>query len=395
MERNRKEYRKMVLALCIVIIFAVISVERVHGIEETQTSGQPRPAAETKVASLVMKKTLHVKSAMKDTISLSPAYGRTVELQRYDSSKKKWEVKKRYKTGNVKSAKVVLHYPSTLWNKQKYTKWRIYLPATKQATSYRSNQITITTKNRSPLNLSCKGAVIMNADTGIVLYDKAMNGRRAQASITKIMTAMVALEQKSTKTAAVISEKAQNTPYASSLLKKGDKIYLRDLLYAALLPSDNGSAVAIAEHTAGSTSKFVRQMNQKAKALGCKNTRYTNTHGLDNSSHYSSAYDTALITRAALKNSSFRKIVKTKKYSFVTIKKKIRFNLESTNKLLGEVTGICGVKTGTTGSAGRCFAGAYAYKGQKYITVALGSGSDKARWEDTKKLIRYTRKYGW
>ena len=165
------------------------------------------------------------------------------------------------------------------------------------------------------------------------------------------------------------------------------------ILYAALLLSDNGSATALAEHTAGSERAFASMMNEKAEELGCENTHFVNPHGLDENDHYSTARDLALIGSYAMNNSQFRKIVKTKKYSFRTLKKKKLYSFETTNKLLGEIAGVAGVKTGTTENAGCCFVGAYRHKGKYYITAVLGAKKNAQRWEDTKTLIRYIKTY--
>lgn len=168
---------------------------------------------------------------------------------------------------------------------------------------------------------------------------------------------------------------------------------MRNLFNSILVKSDNGSAVAIGESISGSTSKFAKKMNRRAKDLGCKNTHFVNPHGLPNKKHYSTGYDLALMTKHALKEKYFREVIKKKSYSFKTLKKKSKVRIRTTNKLLGKVKGVRGGKTGTTRAAGYCYVGTYKYDGKTYITVVLGSKKDKYRWSDTKKLISYIKKY--
>ena len=143
----------------------------------------------------------------------------------------------------------------------------------------------------------------------------------------------------------------------------------------------------------GSEKTFAKMMNKKAKELECENTHFKNPHGLDAKDHYSTARDLAEIARYGMKNKTFRKIVSTKSYQFRTKKKNRKYTVSSTDQLLGNTKGICGVKTGTTGDAGCCFVGAYKYNGKTYITVVLGAPYDYWRWEDTKQLIGYIKKY--
>ena len=248
-------------------------------------------------------------------------------------------------------------------------------------------------KNRKNLPLNAKSAVIINATTGDILYDKKMNVRRQNASTTKIMTAILAFENSSVNAKTVISQKASKTGDRSVKFKKGDRVFIKNLLNCLLIESDNGSAVAIAESISGSSSKFAKKMNKKAKNLGCKNTHFVNPHGWPNKNHYSTAYDLAVMMKHAMNKKNFRKIVRKKSYTFKTLKKKDKFKVKTTNKLLGKIKGITGGKTGTTKAAGYCFVTTYRYKDNTYIIVVLGSKSNSKRWNDTKKLIKYIKKY--
>ena len=218
-----------------------------------------------------------------------------------------------------------------------------------------------------------------------------MHTKRYMASTTKVMTGILGIENKNLQSVFQITEKAAKTPYSMHLVKN-DKFYFYSLLHATLISSDNGSATAIAENTAGSVSKFTKLMNNKAKSLGCKHTHYTNAHGIHSSKHYSTAYDTALITKYAMKNSTFCKIVKKKSASLSNIKGNRKYKVRTTNKLLGK-SGILGGKTGWTEKAGGCYTGEFKYKGVKYVTVVLKSKNEVTRFNDTKKLIGYVKKY--
>lgn len=371
----------------------IMSSKEINSTSEiTSTSGKK---SRTIVAGLKKEITADVKSSVKDTIFVASAYGRTVKLQRYYSSSKEWKDIKKYTAGSGECAKVKLAYPSEYWNKYKKTKWRVYIPATDDAASYTSPTITIITQNREDLTLSCKSALVMNVKTGNVYYNKSMDKKLPQASLTKIMTCILAMEKNSLDAKVSISENAADTPWSYIPLIKGDKIYVKDLLYSAMLRSSNGSAVALAEKTGKTEKKFAGMMNEKAEEIGCQNTNYVNPHGLDAKNHYSTAYDTALITQYAWNNKTFRKIIKTQEYSFKTLVKKKSCTVKTTNQLLGTVEGMEGGKTGTTSGAGDCFSGIYTYEDQSYVIVVMGSENDTQRWADAKKLIQYVQKYGW
>lgn len=351
--------------------------------------------ADTVLSGLALEQSMDVRRSCQDTISIRPAKGRKVLLQRYNSGEKTWKTINRYTTGQIHTAKLTLHFPKKYWKNHKYTKWRVYLPETKTERAYISDTVLIYSRNRENLSLSAKSAVVVNASTGRVLYSKSMNAKRAQASTTKLMTALLALENLELDSSVTISGRAAQTPYSHIPLVTGDRIAVRDLLYSALLPSSNGAAVALAEAEAGSVNAFVKQMNKRAAALGCDNTHFANPHGLDADGHYSSAADLARIARQAYKSKAFRRIVKTKSYRFTTRRKKKSVSVTTTNRLLGNVTGVVGGKTGTTTRAGNCYVSFYQHHKQTYVTVVLGCPADSGRWSDSKTLYRYIRSYGW
>lgn len=239
------------------------------------------------------------------------------------------------------------------------------------------------------LKLSSDCAILINATTGEVLYEKNADTRHANASTTKILTCLLALENcKLTEKVTVSSNAASQEP-SKLYMQTGDTFKMKDLLYSLMLPSHNDTAVAIAEHVSGSTKKFVSLMNKKAKAIGCTNTHFATPNGLDrNLNHYSTARDMAKIAQYAMKNKTFRKIVNTFQYSFKS-GRGLTYSVATTNELLSK-TGVKGMKTGYTNKAGYCFVGTIKGKnGDTYISVTLGASTSTARWDDSKKLLEY------
>lgn len=240
-------------------------------------------------------------------------------------------------------------------------------------------------------NLSSDCALLINANTGKVVYAKNENVRHANASTTKIMTCILALEN------CKLNEKVTFSPYAASIepsklyANAGEVFYLKDLLYSLMLPSHNDTAVAIAEHVSGSTAKFVNLMNKKAAAIGCTNTHFATPNGLDfGYDHYTTACDLAKIARYAIKRNMFRKLISTGYYSFSNLNTGRTYYIGTTNALLGNLPGVQGMKTGYTNKAGYCFVGlSYSQKGNTYISVVLGGSSSASRWEDSRRLLTY------
>lgn len=240
-------------------------------------------------------------------------------------------------------------------------------------------------------NLSSDCALLINANTGKVVYAKNENVRHANASTTKIMTCILALEN------CKLNEKVTFSPYAASIepsklyANAGEVFYLKDLLYSLMLPSHNDTAVAIVEHVSGSTAKFVDLMNKKAAAIGCTNTHFATPNGLDfGYDHYTTASDLAKIARYAIKRNMFRKLISTGYYSFSNLNTGRTYYIGTTNALLGNLPGVQGMKTGYTNKAGYCFVGlSYSQKGNTYISVVLGGSSSASRWEDSRRLLTY------
>ena len=239
--------------------------------------------------------------------------------------------------------------------------------------------------------ISAKTAIIMDMDSGRVLYGKKRYAKRNQASITKLMTVTLAAENNSPSAKFTINKTVSKVKFSRFPMKVGDSWTVEDLSYGAMLPSSNGCASALAIKTSGSQKAFIKKMNKKAKALGCKHTHYANPHGLPSGNHYTCAYDTALILRYAYNNETVRKYMGTREWTAKTLKKHQTIHMRNTNKLLGKYNGVMGGKTGTTSLAGNCIATVYQYKGHRYAVVVLGSSSGKKRLSDSRKLYRFIR----
>ena len=228
-------------------------------------------------------------------------------------------------------------------------------------------------------NASC--AILMDAESGRVLYEQNSHQPRLIASITKLMTALVAVEQGSDLDEVVVIKGEWLGSEGSSIyLKAGEEITLRGLLYGLLLQSGNDAAMAIACHTAGSEAEFVAMMNRRAAELGMKDSSFANPSGLNDDKHYSSAYDMALAAQACLKNETVAEICATRS---ITIGTRTFVNH---NKLLYRYEGCVGMKTGFTEKAGRTLVSAAAREGQTLICVTLNDGDD---WNDHMKLLDY------
>ena len=235
------------------------------------------------------------------------------------------------------------------------------------------------------------GAVLMEAESGRVLWEKNAEAPLPNASTTKIMTCLIALESGMLDDTVTVSPNAASKPETRMGLSAGEKIKLRDLLYPMMLESANDAAVAVAEHIAGSEEEFCDMMDERALEIGAMDTDFETANGLDRDGHHATAMDMALITAYALENEDFREIISAPS---ATVKSDRRtYTVANKDRLLKEYDGAIGVKTGFTGLAGQCFVGAAKRDGMTLISVVLGSGwgsSGKERkWIDTKNLLNY------
>jgi len=236
-------------------------------------------------------------------------------------------------------------------------------------------------------NTSARAAVIMDVNSGRVLYSQNMDEKLAMASTTKIMTTLVAIESGRLNETVTVSRKASITEGSSIYLRQGEKHTVNDLLYAIMLRSGNDAAVAVAEHIGGSIEGFAALMNRKAAEIGAVNTHFDNPHGLDSATHYTTAYDLALITAYALKNPVFAAIVSSKKKTIEgPPAESWDRNMVNKNKMLWQFEGGDGVKTGFTKKAGRCLVSSATRNGMQLVCVVLNCGP---MWEESSVLLEY------
>ena len=250
--------------------------------------------------------------------------------------------------------------------------------------------------SKEPGQLYAMSAVLMDGDSGRVLYEKDGTKARANASTTKVLTCIVALESAPGDDYVQVSEQAASQPEVKLGLKKGEQYHLEDLLYSLMLKSHNDAAVAIAEHCGGSVEGFARMLDRKAEQIGCKDTHFITPNGLDaedkNGTHHTTAEDLALIMRYAIRNKTFLHIAQTRDYNFSDITGKRNFSLHNANALLDMMDGVLAGKTGFTSQAGYCYVCAWEKDGRTFIVSLLGCGwpnHKTYKWSDTKELLKY------
>ncbi len=239
--------------------------------------------------------------------------------------------------------------------------------------------------------VDAQAAILMDDKTGRVLFEKNADKPMAMASTTKIMTAILTLENANLQDTVTVSRRASLAPPVKMHLQQGEKIKLEYLMYALMMQSSNDAAVAIAEHVSGSVEEFCAAMTKKAKEIGCQDTVFETPNGLDLGDHHSTAHDLALIAQYALQNDEFKRIINTK---HICVKSnRSTYDIFNKNRLLQEFNGAIGVKTGFTGKAGHCFVGAATQNGMQLISVVLASGwgpkGREQKWVDTKRILKY------
>lgn len=254
------------------------------------------------------------------------------------------------------------------------------------------------------LNLNSEAAILVEVSTGRILYEKNSTKQLYPASTTKILTAILVLENCDLDEKVTVRETALNnipSGYVTCNLQIGEQLTVNDLLYALMIPSANDAAYVLAEHVGGSVEGFSAMMNDKARALGCKTTHFVNPNGIHDDSHYSTAYDLYLIADYAMKNETFRKIVATTEYTLPATEQYPSEDrvLKTTNELLNENSrnyyykNAIGIKTGYTSKAGNCLVAGAHRDGLEFIAVVLNGGTTKenlnSRYVDSKKLFNY------
>ena len=246
------------------------------------------------------------------------------------------------------------------------------------------------------LSLNARAAVLMDADSGRILYGKEADSVYPMASTTKIMTLIVALENNEAAKIVTASAYAASMPKVHLGVQAGERYRMEDLYYAMMLESFNDAAVMIAEGTAGSVEAFAVMMNEKAVSLGCTQTYFITPNGLDavdeKGVHSSTAADMAKIMRYAIQDELFRQITQTMHYAFTDCDGKRSFSVHNKNALLTMMEGVLSGKTGYTADAGYCYVCAVQKGDQTFIVSLLGSGwppHKDYKWSDVQTLLDY------
>lgn len=241
----------------------------------------------------------------------------------------------------------------------------------------------------APPAVSAEAAVVVEADTGQILYAKNPDARMYPASTTKILTALVVLEHCDLDEKVRIRPDFPGADGTAVYLQPGEVFSVHDLLYALLVHSANDAAVALAEHVAGSVPGFAAMMNEEAARLGARHSHFVNPHGLPDENHYTTARDLALIARAAMQHPTFRKIVATRCYVLPEREdpEALR-HLWNTNRLLWRYEGADGIKTGYTTQARNCLVASAQRDGRELIAVVLRSEGNNV-WTDAAGLLDY------
>lgn len=247
-------------------------------------------------------------------------------------------------------------------------------------------------------NLYAESAVLIEQHSGRVLYDMKGSQKMQPASITKVMTLLLALENAKLNDLVVVGNEINQIPGDSSRcgLIQGERVTLESLLYGLMLKSGNDAAMTIAVHVAGSVDAFVEMMNEKAKELGCQNTRFVNPHGYEDKNHYTTALDFAMITRAGMENALFREIAGTSSYTIPKNNKRTQaLTLKSTSPFVPGNSGLAhyypygtGIKTGYFSAAQHTFVGSASKDGVDLIAVILKT-TKEGKWIDATRLMDY------
>lgn len=237
-----------------------------------------------------------------------------------------------------------------------------------------------------PIRTNAKASALIDVESGRLLYSSNGDTSMRIASLTKIMTAIVAIDHGNLTEMVKTGKRAVGKEGSSIYLQLGEEMSLSNMLYGLMLRSGNDAATAIAEHVGGSEEGFVHLMNEKASFLGLTHTQFKNPHGLDEDGHYSSANDLAKLTAYALKNKVFAEIVSTKVKKVPNPHEKWDYSYTNKNKMLSMYEGADGVKTGYTKKSLRCLVSSATRQGQQLAAVTINDGDD---WADHRKLLDF------
>ena len=278
---------------------------------------------------------------------------------------------------------------------KKRKKWKPYLVCILTVLLMMEISIRVQAEG-TPENLYARSAVLMDADTGRILFGKNDNEVMPMASTTKIMTLLVTLEHADLDEIVEVSARAASMPDVQLHIREGERYRLQDLCYSLMLESHNDSAVAIAEHVGGTVEGFAAMMNQKAKHLGCYHTYFITPNGLDaedeHGKHSTTARDLARIMRCCIKNETFLSITREPCWTFTDMDGNRSFTVQNKNAFLQMMEGALTGKTGFTNEAGYCYVGALERGEKRLIAVVLACGWPNHKtwkWADTKALMNY------
>lgn len=269
--------------------------------------------------------------------------------------------------------------------------WNAFSPLPAQARIQHSTQDTGRSINYAPHALHWKripahSILLKELRSGRVLFEHDTEKRLSPASLTKIMSALVILERARLDELATVSKNAARAPKTHLRIKVGEVFRLGDLLKAMMMVSANDACLAAVEHVGGDEEQFVTLMNAKAAMLGLADTHFSNGCGFDNPNHYSTAEDLAKLSEVAMQNATFRNLVKAEREIITPVSGYRAYVLHNTNRLLGRIPGVEGVKTGFTSKAGRCLIAKVSQNGSDLLLVILNSNR---RWNTARSLIDY------
>lgn len=260
--------------------------------------------------------------------------------------------------------------------------------STAQQTTMAQAPVRTTTIPRSQAPVvAAKRSIVVDYDSGRVLYQKNAHDRCAVASTQKLLTALCVLDAGSTSNIVTVEKTDTYVEPTKVYIRPGEKYTRYDLLKSLLVKSGNDVARALARDVAGSQVQFSTVMNRKARRIGMKNSNFINPHGLTETGQYSTAYDMAILARAAYQNKTIRSFTNVEGYYFQHPGGPKKY-LKNTNRLLKKFPWVNGMKTGTTNASGRCLISSGSYNGRNVIVVVLGSTSASV-WDDSEKLLRW------
>lgn len=335
---------------------------------------------------------------IKDTITVTPAYGRSVELYRYDKFSKEWVLERTYTTENQETSKVTIKYPK-VWKAYSASTWKIVVPEMR-LTEPGSDVTDVFTRTIKKVRIknkiaAAKAAIIIDAKTGEVLYAQKPHKHLKVGSLTKMTTAMIVMDKsKYNSTVKITSEAVAARKMSGGMyLVKGDKVRMEHLVHAMLMCSANDAAAAAACGVSGNQKKFAVLMDQKAKSLGANESTFRYAFGDWHSDTYSTAYDQALIGAAFMTKSKYKKlraIVKKGSYSFRTSRynKYYSVHMGGMSTVLIKNGRSIGIKSGYSPPAGYCYANCWKHDGRKYISIVLGASSSSRLFSSQKALMK-------